>query len=274
MEKTLMKPEEKPTDAGGVGVTLRRTRDDSVDTAPGLGAKLAITLFAVAVLVIFRLLNLKLESAELVLVGLAFVPWLAAFVENIKIGSGGVELAFLKRKLANLENKVDTEVAPLAEEADKKASAAKDAAFGGLGKQPEADTTFEKFDDLREVDVTFVSASSDDPQKGRWGGENFKDGRKLSARVEKIPGESYYRRIVMKVESTNSEDNPLTGAVTFHLHPTFSPTDVKVAVVNGVAELSRVGYGAFTIGAEADNGKTKLEFDLTALDDGDDFFRR
>ena len=66
----------------------------------------------------------------------------------------------------------------------------------------------------------------------------------------------------MTVEGTN-KDLPLKGLVKFHLHNTFLNPDPIIAVQDGkaVLKLSKV-YGAFTVGAEADDGQTLLELDL------------
>jgi hypothetical protein len=61
---------------------------------------------------------------------------------------------------------------------------------------------------------------------------------------------------------------PLTGTVTFYLHDTFDQPVQRVKVnKNGVARLVVYAYGAFTVGAVADGGKTLLELDL-AEDEG------
>lgn len=57
---------------------------------------------------------------------------------------------------------------------------------------------------------------------------------------------------------------PLEGAVRFFLHPTFTPETVEVAAERGVARLPLHAYGAFTVGATADDGFTCLELDLAA----------
>ncbi len=102
----------------------------------------------------------------------------------------------------------------------------------------------------------------DDPQKGRFGGLAQKNGRKLSAQVEEWQNDDDWFKVRLWVESTDNS-NPLTGNVTFYLHNTFYKPVRTIAVTNGIAEikLSQV-YGAFTVGAIADNGNTFLELDL------------
>ncbi len=99
---------------------------------------------------------------------------------------------------------------------------------------------------------------STDPQKGRWGGEADRNGRQLIADVHELtPG---WFEIALEVRGTTN--TPLTGDVEFHLHPTFPREVVKVQVRDGAAELRVQAYGAFTVGAVADDGETTLELDL------------
>lgn len=100
--------------------------------------------------------------------------------------------------------------------------------------------------------------------------------RKLSARVDNIPNDSYFRRLILRVEPTDPTNFPLTDRVTFHLHPTFAKPVIEVRPTDSVAEINLVAYGAFTVGAEADSGKTKLEYDIAELgaENDDPFFDR
>jgi hypothetical protein len=100
-----------------------------------------------------------------------------------------------------------------------------------------------------------IPRDPEDPQKGRFGGSASINRRMLSATVKPI-GDDYYE-IVLTVQGPD-----LTGNVEFHLHPTFSPSLRTVAVEDGKATLELLGWGAFTAGAIADNGKTRLELDL------------
>ncbi len=181
----------------------------------------------------------------LTLLLIAALPWLPAFVESFKLGKDSLEV-----KLREVE---------------KKADAAIDASLRGTVKNPNAATT-----DAENLKII----NNDDPQKGRWGDSPSNNGRLLSARIEKIPDEDYFRRVILRVESTDAA-KPLSGKVKFHLHPTFNKPDFDIPVVNGVAETSLVSYGVFTIGAETEGDTTKLELDLASLNDGkDQFFNR
>jgi hypothetical protein len=112
----------------------------------------------------------------------------------------------------------------------------------------------------------------DDPQKGKWGEKAERNFRKISASVTESSLSGIYV-VLIRVESTNS-DFPLKGAVKFHLHDTFLNADPVIAVKNGeaVLKLTKV-WGAFTVGAEADDGKTKLELDLSELEGAPEIFK-
>lgn len=114
--------------------------------------------------------------------------------------------------------------------------------------------------------------NNDDPQKGRWGGLSERNKRKINAVVNESNIKDYYK-ITLTVNSTDS-NFPLTGLVKFHLHNTFINPDPVITVQEGkaVLNLSKV-YGAFTVGAEADEGKTLLELDLAELEDAPSAFK-
>lgn len=96
----------------------------------------------------------------------------------------------------------------------------------------------------------------DDPQKGQWGGEPERNGRTLKGEVHPTEDPDWFN--VRVTVTSNNPDKPLAGIVTFHLHPTFTPNKVDVTVENGKAEYEVLSYGAFTVGAEADEETTKL----------------
>ena len=111
----------------------------------------------------------------------------------------------------------------------------------------------------------------DDPQKGKWGGFADNNGRHLRAEV--VPGTltNYYK---VKLTVTGDPENPIKGLVKFHLHDTFNDPNPVIAVKNNMAELIlNWVYGAFTVGAETDNGQTLLELDLSKLESAPKKFR-
>jgi hypothetical protein len=117
--------------------------------------------------------------------------------------------------------------------------------------------------DRAEVDV-------DDPHKGQFGGEAARAGRRLIARVSPAPTPEWFL-IDLSVESDDS--TPLAGDVEFHLHPSFKPSVVRVPVQKGRATCRTSGWGAFTAGAIADNGLTRLELNLADLPDAPTVFK-
>ena len=57
------------------------------------------------------------------------------------------------------------------------------------------------------------------------------------------------------------------------LDPSFPQPVVTASAVNGVAQIELQGWGAFTVGAVADDGGTLLELDLSAPEDFPRTFR-
>jgi len=103
----------------------------------------------------------------------------------------------------------------------------------------------------------------EDPWKGQFGGSNIdkNNGRELSATVVPMTNRKEYYEVTLTVASTNSA-NPLEGSVIFFIHDTFPNPKRLVGVANGVASLELESWGAFTVGALADEGRTRLELDL------------
>ncbi|MCB0721838.1 MAG: hypothetical protein KDC42_06010 [Ignavibacteriae bacterium] len=112
-----------------------------------------------------------------------------------------------------------------------------------------------------------------DRQKNQWGGKSERNGRILTGRVyDKKINEPYYN-IVLEVKSVEPEKKPLEGVVIFYLHESFPNNTVIKKVKDGVARLTTYAYGAFTVGAVCDDGRTWLELDLAELEDAPQDFR-
>ncbi|MBS0170873.1 MAG: hypothetical protein JSR62_11010 [Nitrospira sp.] len=111
-----------------------------------------------------------------------------------------------------------------------------------------------------------------DPWKGTFGGLSEANNRKLDATLSPIDGDSQLMAVHLRVTSTNHA-NPLTGTVQFYLHPTFPQHVRTIAVKDGHADLNVISYGAFTAGAETDDGQVKLELDLSTLPNATDPWR-
>jgi hypothetical protein len=125
-------------------------------------------------------------------------------------------------------------------------------------------------------EMSGTEAASPDPadlQRGKWGGQSVSNGRQLSARVTPTPDDSDWFEVRLQVSALPNAA-PLRGDVQFHLHDTFADPDPIVPAVNGVAELIRLAWGAFTVGAETEGGATRLELNLAELPDAPETFKR
>jgi len=118
-----------------------------------------------------------------------------------------------------------------------------------------------------------ILSYSTDPQKGRWGGNDLANYRKLTAIVKETNWSKEIFDITLHVESTDTINHPLSGTVVFHLHPTFSNANPQIFVIDGIARLNINAWGAFTVGAEVDGIRTKLELDLASLTDAPNVFK-
>lgn len=120
----------------------------------------------------------------------------------------------------------------------------------------------QKFRKSNKSDIGATHVDPEDPEKGQWGGSPKRNGRQLTAKVKQL--EADWFAVTIEVKSTNHR-RPLEGDVIFHLHPTLIPKVRAVPAKNGVAKLRVESYGAYTVGVEADDGETKLEFDLSEI---------
>lgn len=111
----------------------------------------------------------------------------------------------------------------------------------------------------------------EDPQSGQWGGKFESNGRLLDA--EYAPAKRGWVNVTLKVTSTDPK-KPLTRPVRFHLHDTFHPSVDTVKPKDGVAETSRLAWGAFTVGAEvANEPDSYLELNLATDPDAPEGWR-
>jgi len=112
-----------------------------------------------------------------------------------------------------------------------------------------------------------------DQQKGRWGGHSENGARRL--RVETIQASKTKNHCAFElvVEPIGDGAPPLEGPVVFHLHQTFNPSTHTSRIRQGKARVDIKAYGAFTVGAEADAGRTRLELDLAQVEQFPEWFR-
>jgi hypothetical protein len=119
---------------------------------------------------------------------------------------------------------------------------------------------------LKTISLLPPITNPDDPQKGRFGGRPEVNGRKLSAEVKASVFPKFYN-VKLIVESTDLTNNPLNSDVIFYIHDSFNPsiftyTKDEFSADGKAVEDDILSYGAFTVGAITDNGKTLLELDL------------
>jgi hypothetical protein len=128
--------------------------------------------------------------------------------------------------------------------------------------------SYEPFEALveRVSGILATRARADDPQFGLWGGQASRNGRVLTARVRPMEGDldADWFRIDLAVHAARGRQ-PLRGPVRFHLDPSIKRPVREVTAEGGVARVSVLAYGAFTVGVEADGSRTVLELDLASL---------
>lgn len=103
-----------------------------------------------------------------------------------------------------------------------------------------------------------------DPNKDRFGGKAASNGREVLVRAVPVAGpQSSICKIRIQVRSQTGSPK-LTGSVRLYLHPTFGEHAVQDLEVDasGCASDEITAAGAFVIGVIADEGETRLEYDL------------
>ena len=113
-----------------------------------------------------------------------------------------------------------------------------------------------------------VFPKADDPQKGRWGGKPGSAHYQLKATVTPIDNYGRYCEVVLWVEAADPVQQPLTGDVTFFIHPTFGKSQWTTSVQNGRATVQLWAYGTFTAGAVTSDAEM-MELDLADVVAGD-----
>jgi hypothetical protein len=125
---------------------------------------------------------------------------------------------------------------------------------------------------VREINSKIESVIESDPNKGLFGGKSTENNRSLTAKVLPDENSNENFKVHLEVRSTDPK-NPLTSAVVFHLHPTYTPAAKWVTPEEGVAKLDKDAWGAFTVGAEIADEPTRLELDLAQLPDAPEKFK-
>ncbi|ACK86385.1 hypothetical protein Mchl_5662 (plasmid) [Methylorubrum extorquens CM4] len=106
-----------------------------------------------------------------------------------------------------------------------------------------------------------MSAYDSDPNKGRFGGSPEQNGRRLRLVSSRVVEREEWMSLTLAVERVGDAP-PLEGSVRLYMHPTFPEDEYDVKVTGGTARDTVLSTGAFTVGAVADGGRTRLELDL------------
>lgn len=246
------------------------TKSNSTDTNAALDfvrgwlpVILGVLAIAGAVLHVFEIGNFDREVLYYLIV--SGVLLILPTVKSFKMGQEGISFemaAQIKADIASVKEQVAV--------VDEKANLNSKAVTQGLGlKAPVARST----KNLEAAKSALTNYDEVDPQKNQWGGKDINNNRRIRAEVTPTPGNREWFNVTILVESIDPIQTPLDGEVIFHLHPTFRDPNPRVPVRDGEAVLTRLAWGAFTVGAEADEGKTKLELDLSEIKDAPYLFR-
>jgi hypothetical protein len=144
------------------------------------------------------------------------------------------------------------------------------------GAPPQAEASAQK--PLAEARREFLRDPDwdSDPNKGRFGGLSTDNGRELVCSARPVSGpKSTVCRIRLTVRPLPGQPK-LEGLVRLFLHPTFGTHAVQDLIVgeDGTATDEILAAGAFTVGVEADGGRTRLEYDLKRVPGATQAFRR
>ena len=150
------------------------------------------------------------------------------------------------------------EVEKQAEDASRKADVSVRAIEqrGGTRVEPKV------MENFRAIAANVLGGNTEDPVKGHFGGISKNQYYELQlAHAEAIEAVTGWFNLTFRVRAIDPASKELGGEAIFFLHPTFKPNVVPVKLINGVAFLTRIAWGAFTIGVELPDG-SKLEYDL------------
>ncbi|MDQ0462836.1 hypothetical protein QO010_000584 [Caulobacter ginsengisoli] len=112
----------------------------------------------------------------------------------------------------------------------------------------------------------------DDPNKNRFGGLAEVGGYRLTAAFTETSPEGWVD-IQLAVRADRTLPPSFSDAVEFFLHPTFSPSRIKVAFRGHEAAVTVRALGGFTVGAWLPSQGIELECDLALLPDAPQVIR-
>lgn len=104
-----------------------------------------------------------------------------------------------------------------------------------------------------------------DPNKGRFGNRAKVDGFSLAAAFEPTKSRDWVA-IALSLEADHSTRIGLGDIAWFVLHPSFSPSIVKVAFRGRRAQLRIQAWGGFTVGVWIPKANVELECDLAQIE--------
>lgn len=117
-----------------------------------------------------------------------------------------------------------------------------------------------------------ASGPDDDPNNGRFGGRTSYGGFHLAAAFE-LTNNPNWVTIILTVEAELSAKVGLGDFAWFVLHPTFSPSTLKVTFRGNRARLRIQAWGGFTVGVWLPKADVELECDLTQIEEAPDIIK-
>lgn len=108
----------------------------------------------------------------------------------------------------------------------------------------------------------------EDPQKGRFGGESWRDGFELSAEFDQADSRNWSRILLRVIGPGDDGDD-----VQFHLHDSFKPPLVVRRFKYSAASLTVTAWGGFTVGVWIPAHAVELELDLASIDNAPEIVR-
>jgi hypothetical protein len=106
---------------------------------------------------------------------------------------------------------------------------------------------------------------ADDPNRGRFGGHASRSGYRLSATFEPTESRNWVT-INLNLEADRSRTVQLGDFAWFVLHPTFSPSSMKVTFRGSRATLRLRAWGGFTVGVWMPKAGIELECNLAEIE--------
>lgn len=199
-----------------------------------------------------------------ILLGIAIVAMLAPKLESFSFGEKGFAATLRDEvnsgKMATVE--ANEQLTAKIDQIYHELQTIKAKFSGEPTTEADASGSGAQFADRREVLSRYELPEvkdPDDPQKGRFGGQDTNKGFRLRATVEQSDLRSDWCKVTLTVSGPPGWRPK--GDVMFYVHHTFTPDHYAVTPVKGMATLVLTAWGAFTVGAIVD-GAVPLELDL------------